>query len=175
MDVHCIEMLLDLPEFRLIGLTLGDHQIDLHLQRQEHAIVCPRCQRVCERIKESRSRCIRDLPILERPVMLWLHMRRFQCKPCQLRPWEVSETFDERVKWTDRLYRQVRAESLQGCPSSQLARRYGISERTVFRDEDVSHVLALSEGLSKLIPIDEEPNHQIMHLFRLGKANRAAH
>lgn len=133
MDVHCIEMLLDLPEFRLIGLTLGDHQIDLHLQRQEHAIICPRCQRVCERIKESRSRCIRDLPILERPVMLWLHMRRFQCKPCQLRPWEVSETFDERVKWTDRLYRQVRAESLQGCPSSQLARRYGISERTVFR------------------------------------------
>ena len=55
MDVHCIEMLLDLPEFRLIGLTLGDHQIDLHLQRQEHAIICPRCQRVCERIKESRS------------------------------------------------------------------------------------------------------------------------
>ena len=26
MDVHCIEMLLDLPAFRLIGLTLGDHQ-----------------------------------------------------------------------------------------------------------------------------------------------------
>ena len=41
---------------------------------EEHAIVCPRCQRGCERIKESRSRCVRDLPILERPVMLWLHM-----------------------------------------------------------------------------------------------------
>ena len=94
MDFDCIEMLLDLPEFHLIHLTFGDHQLHLHLQRQERTIVCPRCQRVCERIKESRTRCIRDLPIFERPVMLWLQIRRFQCQPCQLRPWEVSETFD---------------------------------------------------------------------------------
>jgi hypothetical protein len=34
---------------------------------------------------------------------------------------------------------------------------------------------ALSDGSSKLIPIDEQPNHQIVHLFRLGKAQRATH
>src|SRR5215468_9452270 len=33
----------------------------------------------------------------------------------------------------------------------------------------------LSDGSSKLIPIDEQPNHQIVHLFRLGKAQRATH
>jgi hypothetical protein len=37
--------------------------------------------------------------------------------------------------------------------------------------EGVSHVLDLSEDSSKLIPIHEEPNHQIVHLFRLGKAH----
>ena len=36
--------------------------------------------------------------------------------------------------------------------------------------EGVSHVLDLSEDSSKLIPIHEESNHQIVHLFRLGKA-----
>ena len=36
-------------------------------------------------------------------------------------------------------------------------------------------MLGLSEGLSKLIPIDEQPNHQIVHLFRLGKAQCATH
>ena len=41
--------------------------------------------------------------------------------------------------------------------------------------EGVSHVLGLSEGLSKLIAIDKQPNHQIVHLFRLRKTNRAAH
>src|SRR5207245_10921053 len=42
-------------------------------------------------------------------------------------------TFGEQVKWTERLYTQVREEFLQGCPCRALARRYGLSERTVFR------------------------------------------
>ncbi len=41
--------------------------------------------------------------------------------------------------------------------------------------EGVSHVLDPSEGSSKLIPIHEEANHQIVHLFRLGKAKRPTH
>jgi transposase len=42
-------------------------------------------------------------------------------------------TFGERVKWTERLYHPVRQECLRGCPCKELARRYGLSERTVFR------------------------------------------
>jgi Transposase and inactivated derivatives len=76
---------------------------------------------------------MRDLPILERPVLLWLHLRRFECHECHHRPWETSKTFGTRVKWTERLYHQVRAEFLGGCPGRELARRYGLSERTVFR------------------------------------------
>jgi transposase len=65
--------------------------------------------------------------------MLWLHLRRFGCTDCPHRPWETSETFGERSKWTERLYHQVRTEFLRGCPGNELARRYGLSERTVFR------------------------------------------
>ncbi len=32
---------------------------------------------------------------------------------------------------------------------------------------------SLSDGSSKFIPIDEQPNHQIVHALRLGKAQRA--
>jgi transposase len=133
MDFHCIEALLDLPEFRVIGQVLGPKQLELHLERRANAIVCPRCQACCSRVKESRRRCIRDLPILEHPVALWLHVRRFECRACQHRPWEKSETFGPRTKWTERLYNQVRQEFLRGCPGQELARRYGLSERTVFR------------------------------------------
>jgi transposase len=65
--------------------------------------------------------------------MLWLHLRRFECPECRHRPWETSPTFGERTKWTPRLYHQVRAECLRGCPGAELARRYGLSARTVFR------------------------------------------
>jgi transposase len=132
-DFNCIEALLSLPEFRIIPQGMSPQQLELHLERRAPFIVCPRCQTCCSRVQASRPRCIRDLPILERPVLLGLHLRRFECSDCRYRPWETSETFGERVKWTDRLYTQVRQEYLRGCPCSALARRYGLSERTVFR------------------------------------------
>ena len=133
MDVYGIEALLGLPEFRVCDQVIRPKRLELYLQRRETSIACPRCQTHCSRVQESRSRCIRDLPILERPVVLRLHLRRFACSECHHRPWEVSETFGARVKWTERLYQQVRAEFLGGCPGRELARRYGLSERTVFR------------------------------------------
>lgn len=135
MDVDGIEALLGLPEFRVFNLVIHPNQLDLHLQRRDSTIVCPRCQTCCSRFNDSRPRCIRDLPIFEHPVVLWLHLRRFECPgpDCHHRPWETNETFGARVKWTERLYQRVRAEFLGGCPSRELAQRYGLSERTVFR------------------------------------------
>jgi transposase len=133
MDFQCVEVLLGLPEFRVIHQVLGSQQLDVHLERRDDHIVCPQCGTCCSRVKESRPRCLRDLPILEHPVMLWLHLRRFECPDCRHRPWETSATFGERTKWTPRLYHQVRAECLRGCPGDELARRYGLSARTVFR------------------------------------------
>jgi transposase len=133
MDFHCIEAVLGLPAFRVMAQVFGPQQLEVHLQRREDHLVCPRCQACCSHVKESRPRCLRDLPILEHPVMLWLHMRRFQCAACHHRPWETSATCGERAKWTQRLYHQVRAECLRGCPCKELARRYGLSERPVFR------------------------------------------
>lgn len=133
MDVYGIEALLGLPEFRVMDQVIGPKRLDLHLERRDTSIVCPRCQTSCSRVQDSRPRRIRDLPILERPVLLWLHLRRFECQECDHRPWEKSDTFSAHVKWTERLYQQVRAEFLGGCPGRELARRYGLSERTVFR------------------------------------------
>ena len=133
MDFHCIEGLLALPEFRVIRQVMNPKQLEFHLERRDTFIVCPRCQRCCSRVQDSRPRCIRDFPMLERPVVLWLHLRRFECAECHHRPWEKRETLGAHVKWTERLYTHVRQEYLHGCPCRALARRYGLSERTVFR------------------------------------------
>ena len=133
MDFHGIAALLDRPEFRVIDLVLGPKQLVLHLERRENALVCPRCQTCCSRVKESRLRCLRDLPILEYSTVLWLHLRRFACPDCLHRPWEKRETFGKHTKWTERLYNQVRQEFLRGSPCRESARRCGLSTRTVFR------------------------------------------
>jgi transposase len=133
MDVQFLETLLDLPDFRVIGHLIRPRELELYLVRRASYLVCPHCQGCCSRVKEGRDRCLRDLPILDRPVTLRLQIRRFECADCHHRPWEKGETFGDRVKWTLRLYQQVRQEFLHGCPCKELARRYGLSTRTVFR------------------------------------------
>jgi transposase len=154
-DFNCTDVLLALPEFHVMNQVIGPRYLDLHLERKDRSIVCPRCGAECFGVKESRTRSIRDLPILEYPVMRWLHVRRFQCPDCPHRPWETSETFGEQVKWTERLYNRVREDFLRGCPCRELARRYGLSERTVCR-----WTFARSRGgrprkLGRAIGIDE--------------------
>ena len=75
MDFDCIETFSILPEFRVIGQVIRPHELQLHLERRDSYLVCPHCQGCCSRIKEGRDRCIRDLPILDRPVTLRLHIR----------------------------------------------------------------------------------------------------
>jgi transposase len=133
MDFQCIEALLELPECRATGQIIRPHGLALHLERRNTYLVCPRCQGYGSRIKEGRDRCIRALPILDRPVTLRLHIRRFECSDCHYRPWEKRETCGDRVKWTERLDDQVREECLHGCPCPELACRDGLSARTVLR------------------------------------------
>ena len=133
MDFECIETWLALPAFRVTGQVRRPHDLALHRERRDTSLVCPRCQGSCARIKEGRQRCIRDWPILDRPVPWRLHLGRLQCSDCHHRPWEQSETFGERVKWTERLSHQGRQEYLHGCPCHELASRYGLSARTVLR------------------------------------------
>ena len=77
MNNECIESILALPEFRIIAQVMSLQHLEFHLERRDTLLVCPKCQSSCSRVQESRPRCIRDLPILERPVFLWLHVRRF--------------------------------------------------------------------------------------------------
>jgi hypothetical protein len=133
MDCHCLAVWLGLPECRVIHQVLGPPQLALPRERRDHPIVCPQCGTCCSRVKASRPRCLRDWPILEHPVMLWRHLRRFECPDGRYRPWETRETFGERTQWTQRLYHQVRAAGLRGCPGHELARRSGRAARTVCR------------------------------------------
>ena len=94
MEVYGIEALLGLPALHVIDQVIRPKRLDLHLERRETSIVCPRCQTCCSRVQERRSGCLRAFPILERPVMLWLPLRRVECSGCHHRPWEQSATFE---------------------------------------------------------------------------------
>ena len=59
-------------------------------------------------------------------------------------------------------------QAVEGSGQTRAHPEHGMNTQKVF------HMCwPLSNGSSKCIPIDEEPNYQIVHAFRLGKAQRA--
>jgi transposase len=155
MDFEFIETVLELPAFRVISQIIRPNELELHLERRDSYLVCPHSQGCCSRMKEGRDRCLRDLPILDRPVTLRVQIRRFECSDCHHRPWEKTQTFGDRIKWTERLYHQVRQEFLHGCPCKELASRYGLSARTVFRWTFEKSRGARPRKLGRALGIDE--------------------
>jgi transposase len=133
MDFECIDAWLDLPECRVTNQVIRPHELARHLERRDADLVCPRCQGGCARLQDGRARCLRALPMGDRPVTVRLHLRRFQGSACDHRPGAKSKTVGDWVQWTERLYEQGRQECLHGCPGQDLARRSGLSARTVFR------------------------------------------
>ena len=69
MDFDCLEALLGLPEFRVIDQVLNPQQLDLHLERRDTYLVCPRCQGCCSQISNSRYS----------PGRLSLHLNKTLC------------------------------------------------------------------------------------------------
>jgi transposase len=92
--------------------------------------------------------------------MLWLHRRCLECPDCRHRPWETRDTFGARVPWTERLYNQVREACLRGGPGKEVARRYGLCERTVLRWTFERSRGGRPRKLGRAIGLDESARRQ---------------
>jgi len=133
-DFTAIEALLDVPELRIVELRLIPREVFIVLESREQTCPCPRCGQPCLPTGEKpRTRTLRDLPMLQRYTRLVVRIRRFVCRSCALRFRERLALLAGHQRWTQRLYEQVRAELLHGTPTKELARRYGVARRTVFR------------------------------------------
>jgi transposase len=133
-DFTAIEALLDVPELRIVELRLMPREVFIVLESREPTCLCPRCGHPCLPTGEKpRTRTLRDLPILQRYTRLVVRIRRFVCRSCSLRFRERLALLAGHQRWTQRLYEQVRAELLHGTPTQELARRYGVARRTIFR------------------------------------------
>ena len=55
MDFSLIEELLELPEFRVIDYKLVAKRLELHLERREAQLLCPKCGRLCSAATERRE------------------------------------------------------------------------------------------------------------------------
>src|SRR3954454_15535264 len=63
----------------LTAAKITPDQVTVDLAATAPAMPCPCCQAPATRIHSQYQRSLADLPVLQRPVCLLLHVRRFFC------------------------------------------------------------------------------------------------
>ena len=78
--MESLALLFGLPGFYVAPPVILATQIVLHAQPLLATAACPRCQRPSSHVHSRHRRCLRDLPLGGRAVILYLHLRRFRCR-----------------------------------------------------------------------------------------------
>jgi transposase len=115
---------------RLLGLNgvvvtdvcdVGD-QLDLQVELIARAGDCPRCGRVCGKVKERPVVAMRDLPIGGRRTVLRWRKRRYWCPSCRRSFTEAHPELPARQRVTERFRRRLRSRVTGGAAHAEVAR-----------------------------------------------------
>ncbi len=119
--------------YRVVGVTFSSTakgaSVCIELRAVSSEGICDGCGWVCHQVHDTQKRWVRDLPIFEYSVRLWVHRRRMLCSHCGPKL--------ERLSWLERSSRQtVRlAESVarlcKVATIKHVAEHYGLHRGTV--------------------------------------------
>lgn len=138
-------VLLELPEFEVIKQDIFDSHYLIHVEKLETQERCTFCGFYASKVHDRRTKKVRDLPILNKPLYLIVTVKRYHCDNCG----EVfSSRFDSielHQRYTNRfrqfVYKQVLNSTVEDA-SQKLEIPYSTVERifySIAKDEAVKH------------------------------------
>ena len=153
--------------FRVIELDTSTEQVQITLASDAcQPPRCSGCQRTGLPVHEHCRRRIRDLPMLGRPVLLQVTLRRVVCPACGTRMEAVS-WLDRHARVTRRLADTVWALCAR-LPTAHVAALFGLHWSTV-RTLDQRRLEAMVDALPAA-----QPTRLVMDEFALYKGHRYA-
>ncbi len=103
MNINAIyEQLLNLPEVKINGSTIGKRVISFSCTLSQADDVCPSCGQICTIINDTKTRKLRDLNISNREVFLLVDVHQFYCRSCNKYHTETLNFADSHKSYTHR-------------------------------------------------------------------------
>ena len=136
-----------LPGFVVEGVCTAVTTLLSDARATTLTVSCPDCHQPTTRVHSRSTRQVRDLPVVESPVRLRLHVRRFRCThpPCARRTFaeRLPELAPFRAQRTMRLTHAIRGlgGALGGEAGARMATRLRFSRLQVGRADH-----AVTEG-----------------------------
>ncbi len=157
---------LELPEFHVINQVIDKDCYIAEVKKDSSTERCPYCGCLTQALHDQRTRIVRDLPILNKPLYLKIHIDRFRCKNCN----EVfSQTFQsinpgqhQTIRFREYLYEQCDGSTIQKVSRehkiaySTLERiYYGIANQRLQKQQRDQRIQSILQEEVTVIGIDE--------------------
>lgn len=103
MQYNNITKLLDLPDLKVMELTIFDNCIIFMAEAKEQNQRCPNCGNITDKVHDRRWQNIRDIPIREKEVIIRLEKKRYRCTNCDTTPFrEEYQSINKYARKTNR-------------------------------------------------------------------------
>ena len=76
--------ILNLPGVIVEEIQETENILILFVKSTNKTAVCPRCGQISHRLHQNKRHLVKDLPLGNREVMLYVNRRRFKCQNCQI-------------------------------------------------------------------------------------------
>ena len=113
---------LEFPEFEVIKQLSFSNQYFVHVQKKCHEERCPYCRCMTSYVHDRRTRKVRNLPILNHSVYLFVLVKRYQCQNCQSIFSEPYESIQPNKHQTNK-YREYLFELCQDTTIQDVSRK----------------------------------------------------
>jgi transposase len=123
---------LELPEFKVIKQEMHSPHYTVHVEKKEKEARCPQCGFFTSFVHDRRTRKVRDLCVLNKPLYLLVCVKRYKCENCQEIFTETYESIMSRQHYTNR-FRLFLYEQVLGTTIQDVSRKHGIAYSTVER------------------------------------------
>lgn len=127
--------LIDLHGYSYLESTYADrYRLVLKLKVKSRLSICHKCKAKSKVIYEKKIRKVRHSFWNERACILMIQQRRFKCKTCKLRFWEILPGLTRYSRRTENFKNQIANSALNGHDNKLVAKTFNIGQATVQRD-----------------------------------------
>lgn len=155
---------LELPEFKVVKQVFHEEFFQLNVVKKSTDERCPYCGFLTNHVHDRRTRKVRDLKVLDKPLFLFVQVNRFRCFNCDEVFTQTFESIQPNKHQTNR-YREYLYEQCLGSTIKMVSEKENIPYTTLERlfysiatEKEIEHINELEENLRDeelVISIDE--------------------
>lgn len=157
MRADVIELSLGLEGFRVIGTTEDPDGVEIVIERNDAAGVCPDCNTISALVHDRSTVALRDLPVRCKPTTLRWVKRRFRCpaEECERKTFTESCPEVSHGARGTRRFAQHLARRARRCPVAHVASEESVSWWRVWKAVSAVPLRILDDLVVRRLGIDE--------------------